>query len=300
MTAGYAQAMTNTIDAMWRAAAYCFRPSVLVLSLIPLFLAIGLTVGLGFFFWDAALEQVRVWLDASALVNSAWKWLDSTGAGKLKTVLAPLIVIFSVTPLIVLLTLILVSVCVSPLLVNLVARRRFAGLERREGAGLVASIAWAAGSCAMALLALLVSTPLWLVPSVVLVIPPFIWGWLTYRVMAFDALASHATREERRELFARHRLPLLGMGILVGFMGAGPGLVWASGVMFAVGFVLLVPLAIWVYTAVFVFSSLWFTHFCLTALSDLRREGSLAQAPGAVLEPVLPVMLSESAAQQVS
>jgi hypothetical protein len=292
--------MTHAIDAMWRAAAYCFRPSVLLLSLIPLFLAIGLTVGLGFFFWDAALEQVRVWLDASALVNSAWKWLDSTGAGKLKTVLAPLIVIFSVTPLIVLLTLLLVSVCVSPWLVNLVARRRFADMERREGAGLVASLAWAAGSCAMALLALLISTPLWLVPSVVLVIPPFIWGWLTYRVMAFDALAGHATREERRELFARHRLSLVGMGILVGLMGAGPGLFWASGVMFAVGFVLLVPLAIWVYTAVFVFSSLWFTHFCLAALSELRRERSLLEAPGVIPQFVSPVMLSEPAAQQVS
>jgi hypothetical protein len=62
----------------------------------------------------------------------------------------------------------------------------------------------------------------------------------------------------------------------------------------------LVPLAIWVYTAVFVFSSLWFTHFCLAALSELRRERSLLEAPGVIPQFVSPVMLSEPAAQQIS
>lgn len=45
-----------------------------------------------------------------------------------------------------------------------------------------------------------------------LVVAPLIWGWLTYRVMAFDALSEHASKDERRALFARHRMSLILMG----------------------------------------------------------------------------------------
>jgi hypothetical protein len=55
-------------------------------------------------------------------------------------------------------------------------------------------------------------------------------------------------------------------------MGAAPSLVWASGALFAAAFVVLVPLAVWLYTAVFAFSSLWFTHYALSALAQLRRS----------------------------
>jgi hypothetical protein len=113
------------------------------------------------------------------------------------------------------------------------------------------------------------------------VLPPLIWGWLTYRVMAFDALAEHASTEERREIFRRHRGWLLGMGVFCGYLGAAPSLIWASGALFAAAFVILVPLAIWIYTLVFAFSSLWFAHYCLSALQALRAEKALAAANAA-------------------
>ena len=50
---------------------------------------------------------------------------------------------------------------------------------------------------------MLVSVPFWLIPPVVLIVPPLIWGWLTYRVMSYDMLAEHASKDERRELVAR-------------------------------------------------------------------------------------------------
>ena len=105
----------------------------------------------------------------------------------------------------------------------------------------------------------------------ILILPPLIWGWLTYRVMAFDALAVHASGDERREIFRRHRTVLLGIGVICGYLGAAPSLIWASGALLT-GFVILVPLAIWIYTLVFALSSLWFAHFCLAALQDLRTE----------------------------
>jgi len=110
------------------------------------------------------------------------------------------------------------------------------------------------------------------------VLPPLIWGWLTYRVMAFDALSQHASSGERREIFRRHRAWLLGIGVLTGYLGAAPSIVWASGVLFAAAFVILVPLAIWIYTLVFAFASLWFAHYCLAALESLREQSASASA----------------------
>ena len=114
--------------------------------------------------------------------------------------------------------------------------------------------------------------PLWLIPPLVLIVPPLIWGWLTYRVMTFDALAEHASKAECAEIFKRHRMTLLLMGVVCGYLGAAPAIVWASGVLFIAAFFVLVPLAIWIYTLVFAFSSLWFIHFCLAALQQLRDE----------------------------
>jgi hypothetical protein len=160
----------------------------------------------------------------------------------------------------------------------LVAERRFPQLERKRGGSLVASVLWSLGSTLLALIALVISSPLWLVPPLILMLPPLIWGWLTYRVMAFDALAEHASPEERRELFRRHRGWLLGIGVLCGYLGAAPSLIWASGALLAAAFVILVPLAIWLYTLIFALSSLWFAHYCLAALLALRSERALAAA----------------------
>lgn len=271
--------MNLLLDSFWRAVAYCLRPGVIALSFLPLLLMAALSLGLGYFYWEPAVDGVRSALEASSIINSVWGWLQSIGAGSLKTVVAPLIVIFAVTPLIVVLSLLAVSLLMTPALVSLVAQRRFPRLERKRGGSLLVSILWPLGSTLLALLALFISIPLWLVPPLILVLPPLVWGWLTYRVMAFDAMAEHASDDERREIFRRHRGWLLGMGVLTGYLGAAPSLVWASGALFAAAFVILVPLAIWIYTLVFAFSSLWFAHYCLFALESLRAESAISPAP---------------------
>jgi hypothetical protein len=264
--------MNLFLDSFWRAVAYCLHPRVIALSFLPLAIMVVLSLGLGYFYWDATLEWVRGLLEASDLMKSVWSWLQGVGAGNLKTVVAPLIVIFALTPLIVLLSLLLVAMFMGPALSALVAERRFSHLERKRGGSLATSIAWSLGSTMLAMLALVISLPLWLVPPLILILPPLIWGWLTYRVMAFDALAEYASTDERREVFRRHRPWLLGIGVLTGYLGAAPSIVWASGALFAAAFVILVPLAIWIYTLVFAFASLWFAHYCLAALERLRAE----------------------------
>jgi len=184
------------------------------------------------------------------------------------------------------LVLMLVSLFMTPKLVEWVAERRFPLLERKQGGHWWQALAWALGSTLIALVVLVLSIPLWFIPPLVLVVPPLVWGWLTYRVMAFDALAEHASQAERQAVLTRFRMPLLGMGVVCGVMGAAPSVVWASGVVFVALFWLLVPLAIWIYALVFALSSLWFAHFCLAALEQLRREAvTQGAAPDAVRVP---------------
>ncbi|RYX93822.1 MAG: EI24 domain-containing protein [Comamonadaceae bacterium] len=271
--------MSLFLDSFWRAAAYCLHPRVIALSFLPLLIMVVIALGLGYFYWEPVLEWVRVSLDSLAILTTLWEWLGSMGAGNLKVVLVPLIVIFAVTPVIVILSLIIVAVLMTPALMSLVAERRFPQLERKKGGSLLRSVLWSLGSTVLAFIALVVSIPLWLVPPLILILPPLIWGWLTYRVMAFDALADHASAAERREVFRRHRGWLLGIGVLTGYLGVAPSIVWASGALFAAAFVVLVPVAIWIYTLVFAFSSLWFGHYCLSALQMLRAEAAAVQPP---------------------
>jgi hypothetical protein len=219
-------------------------------------------------------------MDGFSYINMVWQWLENMGAGKLKAVLVPLLVVMGATPVIVVMSMLAVALLMTPALVSLVARNRFSALEARHSGGLVASLLWSLFSTLLAGFALLISLPLWLVPPLVLVLPPLIWGWLTYRVMAFDALAQHASGEERKILFQRHGGWLLLMGVVCGYLGASPNLIWAMGAGFAPAFVLLVPVAIWIYTLVFAFASLWFSHYCLAALQGLRGQAG----PGVVVE----------------
>jgi hypothetical protein len=268
----YPSRMKQILDAFWRAAAYCLHPRVIALSLLPLAVMVALALGLGYFFWEGTVASVNAWLLGSDWLSRGIGWLEGMGFGGLKAAIAPLLVILAATPLLVIGSLLFVAFMMTPAMVSLVAERRFAGLERKKGAGVFMSVMWSLGATGAAIVMLLISIPLWLVPPLILLIPPLIWGWLTYRVMAFDALADHATAEERREIMKRHRPQLLGIGVVSGFLGAAPTLLWASGVVFLVLAPLMIGLAIWVYTLVFAFSSLWFAHFCLDALERLRKE----------------------------
>jgi hypothetical protein len=284
--------MSLLFDSFWRAVAYCVHPRVIALSILPLILLVALSFGLGYFFWEGAVASVAAWLEAFGMVQTFLSWLEQVGAGSLRMVFAPLLVLVMATPLIVLLCLLLVAMFMTPAMVELVAQRRFAGLERKHGGSLVVSVLWSLGSTLLAVVVLVLSMPLWLVPPLVLILPPLIWGWLTYRVFAFDALATHASSDERKLIMREHRGTLLLMGVLSGYLGAAPSLLWASGAMFIAMAPVLVPVAIWIYTLVFAFASLWFAHFSLAALQRLRAQAPVAaQAADRTDPPITPLSL---------
>jgi hypothetical protein len=285
-------AMREVFDSFWRAAAYCVHPRVIAWSLLPLLAAGVLVLALGWFWWEPAVAAVRATLERWALVSSFMQWLDSVGAAGLRALLAPLIVVALAVPAVVVLSLLLVAWLMTPALVRLVAARRFAALERRHGGSWFGGLVWSLSCTLLALVALLVSVPLWLIPPMLLVLPPLIWGWLTCQVMTRDVLAEHASGDERRKLVREHRWPLLGIGVVAGYLGAAPSLLWAASAATLVFAPILLVASVWLYTLVFAFAALWFAHYALAALQALRAE----QAPPSGASPAPPLPSPPAAA----
>ena len=266
--------MNKLLDSFLRAVLYCLHPRVIALSVLPLIIMGAVSLGLGYFFWEDAISAIRSNLESYELANTMVQWLEGIGLSSLRLVLAPALLLMLAIPVIVIASLLFVAVFMTPTMVALVAERRFPLLERKRGGTFLTSLLWSLGSTLLALVVLVVSIPLWLVPPLILILPPLIWGWLTYRVMSYDALAEHASADERRQIIRENRGTLLGIGVISGYLGAAPSLLWASGAMFVAMAPILVPVAIWIYTLVFAFSSLWFAHFALAALEQLRLRNS--------------------------
>ncbi|MCU0967517.1 MAG: EI24 domain-containing protein [Rubrivivax sp.] len=270
--------MGAVLDAFWRAVAYCLHPRVVLWSIAPLVLAGGAVFALGWYGWEPAVDEVRRRLEEWALVEAMFRWLDAMGLGALRLMVAPLLVVAVAVPLVVVVSLLVVATSMTPAIVDLVASRRFPRLERRQGARWWHALGWTAACTVAALLALAASLPLWLVPPLVLVLPPLIWGWLACQVLGFGVLADHASVDERRLLLHVRRWPLLAMGMCTGALGAAPSLLWATGAVTLVFAPLLVAASVWLYTLVFAFAALWFAHYALAELQRLRDAAGAAPA----------------------
>lgn len=266
--------MRLIFDSFWRAFGYLLIPRVIALSLTPLVLMTIATLVLGYFFWSDAVAWVQNGLQSMGFMQSLLSWLEGWGWDGLTAVFASLFVLLVASPLVVIASLLMVSVFMSPLMAKWVLERRFPQMEQSVKASLLKSIWWSVSSTVLALLIMFVSLPLWLFPPLAFLLPPLIWGWLTYRVFANDALADVASENERDQLLARYRPQLWAMGVATGYVGALPSMLWATGAMFIALAPILVPLTVWIYTLIFSFSSLWFTHFSLAALQLLREEES--------------------------
>ena len=285
--------MKLLLGSFLRALAYCLHPKVLALSLLPLVVAGVVTLGAGYLFWEPAVDAVRSTLEHWSLVNSALEWVSSFLGADFRTGISLLIVVAAVIPIEVALTLALVGVWITPAVVGMVSRRRFPAMERRHGgswwSGLFLSLAYSAG----ALFMVMVSLPFWLIPGIALVVPPLIWGWLTERIMGFDALAEHASVAERDAIRRAHRGPMLAMGIVCGFLCGVPSLIWTVSIKLLVLAPVIMPAALWLYTMIFTFSALWFTHYGLAVLASLRDAETAMRAVQPTVAPSSDLQLVE-------
>lgn len=277
--------MKLVLDAFGRALGYMFLPRVIWLSLLPLVLCAGTSALLGYLFWEDAVAGVRQALDHWGALQTLLGWLDGVGAAGLRAVMAPLIVVSLAVPVVVVVSLLLVAAWMAPSIAKLVRERRFPSLPSRADEPWLMSLLRSLVLSAAALAALIVSLPLWLVPPLAAFIPPLIWGWLTAQVMSADVLTEHASRAERGRILREHRWPLLMMGLVCGYMGAAPSMIWAFGAASIFLAPLLIPVAVWLYMLVFVFAALWYAHYCLAALHALRQPPASAFLRSSITAP---------------
>lgn len=178
-----------------------------------------------------------------------WSWLDWLGPWLVHVALA-----LCFAPLIYVTALVLIAAFALPRMMGIVAARDYAGLSRRgtPGAAVWGSVANTLVAGAIFLAGWIICLPLLFVPGGLLVLPLLWSAWLNQRTFRFDALAEHATSEERNRLIREERARF-----------------WAAGAVSAIA--AHVPLVNLLAPA---FAALMFTHLGLGALLRLReREG---------------------------
>jgi hypothetical protein len=261
------------LTAFWRALQSQFSGKILLLSAIPFLLSVALWSGLLYTGLQPLIDTIGGWFAARGGVQASSGWM-AFGQGALTTVLVPLLAMLLLLPLMILTALIFMGVAAMPAIVRHVARRQYPELELKRGGSFVGSLLTNVGG-------MLIFIPLWLVTlplyPLSVVVQVALWAWLTARVMSYDALADHASEEERTTLATRHRKQLLTIGAISGAAGALPGIVWIGGtVLSIVLFPILAPISIWIFVMIFMFTGLWFQYYCLQALEELRAERAAA------------------------
>lgn len=264
--------MPSVFSSFFKALWSQLHIRMLLLTLLPFLLSVaiwGLALWLG-------LQPLMDWIHASFLDNDGFRFIGGVlgwfGFGAIKTMIVPMVAMWALLPLMILTALIFIATLAMPAIINHVSKRDYPMLERRHG-GSMMGLLWISLTSFIIFVALsLLSLPLLLVPPLGLFIHPLLWGWLTYRVLAYDALAAHADKIELHAILHRQKWPLLLIGAITGAIGAAPTTLWLGGAMSVILFPFLAALSIWLYVLVFVFTGLWFQHYCLAALQAQRAS----------------------------
>jgi hypothetical protein len=210
--------------------------------LAPALLSLLVSIGMAIWALGWMVEQMMDYPPMTLLVAWGLIWLANVLA-----YLGGWMAIFAVAYL---LAVLLAAIVIMPLMLKHLAETRYRDLAEMGKDSFVAAAVNSIGASLLFLLAWVLTIPLWLIPGMSLVIPLLLMAWLNRRTFAYDALAAHATEAEWRELFARHKAPLLMLGLVMAVLAHVPV------------FGLLVP----------ALAALSFVHYGLEALRRSRGE----------------------------
>jgi hypothetical protein len=268
------------LTAFGRALRSQFSGKMLLLSLIPFFLSMavwGVLLTVGFEPLNAFIRRLFEDHDAYKVSGSV---LSSVGMDALRTIVVPLLAMLMLLPVMIFTALVFMGVAAMPAIVKHVGARQFPRLREQGDGTFIGSLKVNLGSFLLFVPLWLLTLPLYVIPPLAVLAQVVLWGWLTSRVMCYDALADHASEAERAAIMHAHRRHLTMIGIVSGAAGVLPGLVWIGGTIFSVLlFPFLAVVSIWIYVLIFVFTGLWFQYYCLQALEDLRATEARAVTP---------------------
>ena len=265
--------MSDLIRSLGLALVGTMHPKMLWLSFRP-FLIVSIFWGVVIWLiWSPALEMLRTFLTASIFTSWIQSGLEYVGFDEARAWIAPLFLVILLIPIIAISLLVFIAFSTVPAVVDSVVKQKaYEGIMRIKGGSFIGSFFYTLWSALICLALVMLTLPVWWIPPLFAILPPLLWGWLTMRLMAYDVLLDHATPEERNQLLEEHRWTLLGMGVVAGMIGAVPTFFWATSVLALVLFPFVSFVALWIYSLIFIFSALWFSHFLLHALKQLRQK----------------------------
>jgi len=265
--------LSDLIRSLGLALVGTMHPKMLWLSFRP-FLIVSIFWGVVIWLiWSPALEMLRTFLTASIFTSWIQSGLEYVGFDEARAWIAPLFLVILLIPIIAISLLVFIAFSTVPAVVDSVAKQKaYEGIMRIKGGSFIGSFFYTLLSALICLALVMLTLPVWWIPPLFAILPPLLWGWLTMRLMAYDVLLDHATPEERNQLLEEHRWTLLGMGVVAGMIGAVPTFFWATSVLALVLFPFVSFVALWIYSLIFIFSALWFSHFLLHALKQLRQK----------------------------
>jgi hypothetical protein len=265
--------LSDLIRSLGLALVGTMHPKMLWLSFRP-FLIVSIFWGIVIWLiWSPALEMLRTFLTASIFTSWIQSGLEYVGFDEARAWIAPLFLVILLIPIIAISLLVFIAFSTVPAVVDSVVKQKaYEGLVRIKGGSFVGSFFYTLWSALICLALVMLTLPVWWIPPLFAILPPLLWGWLTMRLMAYDVLLDHATPDERSQLLEEHRWTLLGMGVVAGMIGAVPTFFWATSVLALVLFPFVSFVALWIYSLIFIFSALWFSHFLLHALKQLRQK----------------------------
>ena len=262
---------TRIVRAWGRALGAQLHPRMLLLSVLPFLLSVAVWCVLLYLGLQPLIDYVQGLFLQYDGFHASSSLLGSLGLGALKALVVPLIAMLLLLPLMILTALLFIGVAAMPAIVRHVGARHFPLLEKKAGGSWMGSVGMALATFLVFIVLWCLALPLYAFPPLALAAQVILWGWLTYRVMVYDALAEHASTEERLALMRAHRPALLVIGMVSGAAGALPGVVWVGGMALSVVlFPFLAAVSIWLYVMIFIFTGLWFEFYCLQALADAR------------------------------
>ena len=226
--------MTGIGGSLLFAFGNLFHPRMLWLMLWPVLVAMCAWGLLALLFWGQLVlwvaELIRQWAHYATFVVP-WSAAD------VALFAAKVLILVLLVPLVQLTALFILGVFAMPEMVEHVAARRFAQLERRRGGSFAGSV-WN-GVVALSGLALLAlaSVPFWLFPPLWPLIPVAIMGWVNQKVLRYDALAEHADADEMQRIFAARRGSLYALGVVLAFVAFVPVLGFFAPVVVGLTFI---------------------------------------------------------------
>jgi Etoposide-induced protein 2.4 (EI24) len=255
------------------------HPKILLLTLVPFAIAGTLWGVLGWQYWDDWTAWLLAGLSGSGVGSTVRSLAQGALGDAVRLILAPLLAMLLLVPLVAATAMLLITVLGMPVLVNHVSSRGYTDLELKRGGTWAGSLANSLFVTVIWLLGWIVTLPLWFIPIVGGIIPLLLVGWASSRMFGYDALAEHASAEERQAILKGNRGALFTLGALLALFGTAPTLLWLSGAFVVILLPVTALFAVWLYGLVFVLSGLAFAHFALAALKQHRSSQVIPNQP---------------------